>query len=96
MNTTDFLPFIEYCQKDLRPMPSKRLNLFKYIAPGEVEELGFRGQAKNLPQVFRCPYAWYKNINYDTGKYTPPPELRRGGTRRVKHRSIKRRMTRRR
>jgi hypothetical protein len=93
-NTTEFLPFIEYCQKDSRPMPSKRLNLFKYTAPGEEETLGFRSGSKNLPQVFRCPYAWYKNINYDTGTYTPPPELRRsGGTRRVKRRSTKRRMT---
>jgi hypothetical protein len=90
-DTTTFLPFIEYCEKDLRPMPCSRKNLFKYIPHGQVNN--FRRHPQ-LPQVFRCPYAWYKNIDYDKGKYTPPPELRnRGGTRRVKHRSTKRRLT---
>ena len=93
-DTTTFLPFIEYCQKDLRPMPCSRKNLFKYIPHGQVNN--FRRHAQ-LPQIFRCPYPWYKNIDYDKGIYTPPPQLRtRGGTRRVKRRFTKRRMTRRR
>jgi hypothetical protein len=91
-NTTSFLPFIEYCQEETRPMPRSRTNLFNYKTPGEEETLRF-AEPKSLPQVFRCPYAWYKNINYDTGIYTPPVELRRGGTRRVKRRTTKRRMT---
>ena len=42
----------------------------------------------------RCPYAWYKSINYDTGKYTPP--VLEGGRRRKTRRSYKgRRHTRR-
>ena len=89
-NTTSFLPFIEYCQKDSRPMPTTRQNILYYEPPGQA--VGFNIN-HNLPQVFRCPYAWYKNINYETGTYTPPPELRRGGTRRVKRRTIKRRVT---
>ena len=91
-NTTSFLPFIEYCQQDLRPMPSSRKNILHYEVPGQPHSMN---TSYNLPQVFRCPYAWYKNINYDTGTYTPPPELRRGGTRRLKRRTTKRRMTRR-
>ena len=93
-NTTSFLPFIEYCQKETRPMPRSRNNLFNYKAPGKNETPRFE-LPKSLPQVFRCPYAWYKNINYDTGTYTPPAGLRKGGTRRVKQRTTKRRMTRR-
>jgi hypothetical protein len=89
-NTTTFLPFIEYCQKELRPMPTSRKNILYYEVPGQPQRMN---TSYNLPQVFRCPYAWYKNINYDTGKYTPPVELRRGGTRRVKRRTTKRRMT---
>jgi hypothetical protein len=93
-DTTTFLPFIEYCQKDLRPMPCSRKNLFEYTTPGQKS--GFQENSLHLPQIYRCPYPWYKNIDYDKGIYTPPPELRRGGTRRVKRRSTKRRMTRRR
>ncbi len=94
-DTTTFLPFIEYCQKDLRPMPCSRKNLFVYETPGQKK--GFGANSSQLPQIYRCPYPWYKNIDYDKGKYTPPPELKahQGGTRRVKRHSTKRRMTRR-
>jgi hypothetical protein len=94
-DSTTFLPFINFCQKDLRPIPSSRKNLFIFKL-SETNNRPF--QEQQLPQIYRCPYPWYKNIDYDKGTYTPPPELRAhiGGTRRVKRRSTKRRMTRRR
>jgi len=62
----EFLPFLRFCGKTERRMPSNRLNLLNYVTPGANREK-YRASKEELPQEFRCPYAWYKNIDYDTG-----------------------------
>jgi hypothetical protein len=51
----DFLPFIHHCSKEERPsFPTNRNNM----------------TSNDAPNSYRCPQAWYKNINYDLGTYT--------------------------
>ena len=66
-----FLPFIRFCGEDERPMPRTRENLLNYKAPGENQK-AFRANKGELPQRYRCPYAWYKGIDYERGIYNPP------------------------
>jgi hypothetical protein len=69
--TTEFLPFINYCGQYERMMPKSRKDLLEYQPPGGVA--GYSSHDPELPQEYRCPYAWYKGIDYETGTYTPPP-----------------------
>lgn len=69
--TVEFIPFVRYCGPYERFMPTSRKNLLEYQPPGSSS--GFRVNQSELPQEYRCPYAWYKGINYDTATYTPPP-----------------------
>ena len=69
--TVEFIPFIRYCGQYERLMPKTRKNLLEYEPPGRGS--GFHANNAELPQEYRCPYAWYKGINYDTATYTPPP-----------------------
>jgi hypothetical protein len=65
-NEVEFLPFLRFCGKTERRMPSNRSNLLNYVEPGENREK-YRASKEELPQEFRCPYAWYKNIEYEQG-----------------------------
>jgi hypothetical protein len=71
-NAVDFLPFIRYCQPGFRLMPRHRKNLLNYVPPGGRPK-GFSMSQPELPQEFRCPYAWYKRIDYEAGTYNPLP-----------------------
>jgi len=70
-NDVEFKPFIQYCQPGFRKMPRHRKNLLNYSPPNRPS--GFSMTQAELPQEYRCPYAWYKRINYETGTYTPLP-----------------------
>ena len=67
----EFIPFIRYCMPGFRMMPRHRQNLLNYRPPGQAR--GFRFGDPELPQEYRCPYAWYKRIDYETGTYDPLP-----------------------
>lgn len=71
-NTDDveFKPFIQYCAPGTRLLPTSRKNLLSYEPPGPRQ---FSESEPELPQEYRCPYAWYKRINYETGTYDPLP-----------------------
>ena len=70
-NEVEFKPFIQYCQPGFRKMPRHRKNLLNYDPPNKPK--GYSEIQPELPQDYRCPYAWYKRINYDTGTYSPLP-----------------------
>ena len=69
-DAVEFIPFINYCGPNERFMPRSRKNLLEYEPPGGVKE--YSNKNPELPQEYRCPYAWYKGIDYETGTYTPP------------------------
>lgn len=69
--TVEFKPFLRYCAPGFRLMPRSRKNLLNYQPPNAAK--GFGLDEPELPQEYRCPYAWYKRINYDTGTYSPLP-----------------------
>jgi hypothetical protein len=77
--TVEFLPFLRYCGPSDRLMPSSRKNLLEYEPPEGSQ--GFSEKEAELPQEYRCPYAWYKGIDYETGTYANPPPLPKGGRR---------------
>ena len=88
----EFLPFIQHCGKNERLMPRNRNHLF----PPENERLSIKGESKELPQEYRCPYAWYKLIDYDTGTYPsiplpygPKEENFQGGKRKTRRYRLK-------
>ena len=54
----EFLPFIQHCSPEERQLPKNRNNIYSNDP---------------MSDVYRCPYAWYKRIDYDKGTYTPPP-----------------------
>ncbi len=54
----EFLPFLRYCGSNERFMPRNRANMFSNGDPGDD---------------LRCPFAWYKLIDYDTGTYPSIP-----------------------
>ncbi len=97
-----FLPFLKSCSPGERMMPKNRKELLEYRPPGAT---GFVLSEPELPQEYRCPYAWYKRINYDTGTYNPLPlpivplpygpteENFVGGKRLTRKRALKRRGT---
>jgi hypothetical protein len=67
----EFMPFIRYCQPGFRFIPRHRKNLVNYEPPGGT--IKFVAEPEGLPQKYRCPFAWYKRIDYETGTYTPLP-----------------------
>jgi hypothetical protein len=68
-NALEFLPFIRHCGKNERLMPRNRNHLF----PPENERFSINEKNKELSQDYRCPYAWYKLIDYETGTYPSVP-----------------------
>jgi hypothetical protein len=55
----EFLPFLRHCGSNQRFMPRNRTNMFSNDGnPGDD---------------LRCPYAWYKLIDYDSGTYPSIP-----------------------
>jgi hypothetical protein len=82
-DTVEFKPFIRYCLPGTRRLPKTRKNLINYEDPNGGN--GFRINQATLPQEYRCPYSWYKRIDYDTGTYSPLPGTNgKGGSRRTK------------
>lgn len=70
-DAVEFKPFIQYCGKGTRFLPKTRKNLKNYEPPNSNKKYSL-SQAE-LPQIYRCPYAWYKKINYETGTYKELP-----------------------
>lgn len=64
-NGVEFMPFIQHCSPEERQLPKNRNNIYSNDP---------------MSNVYRCPYAWYKGIDYATGTYMPPSM--EGGTRR--------------
>lgn len=62
----EFLPFLRHCSPSERKLPKNRKNIF----------------ATDMANEYRCPFAWYKKIDYESGTYTPPS--RTGGKRKTK------------
>lgn len=58
-NGVEFFPFINHCSKDGRKSFPTSRNTMLYDAP----------------QSFRCPTAWYKDIDYEKGTY---PKINEG------------------
>lgn len=70
----EFKPFIRYCTPEFRLLPRTRKNLKDYTPPNANKRHRFHGNGPpELPQEYRCPYAWYKRINFETGTYSPLP-----------------------
>lgn len=69
-DAVEFMPFIRYCAPGTRLLPRNRKNLLNYEPPTKQ---AYSEKGPELPQEYRCPYAWYKRINYDTGTYDPLP-----------------------
>lgn len=66
----EFLPFIRHCGANQRPMPSS----FSNLVP--LQDVPFGApKPKELTQDYRCPYAWYKDIDYETGTYKRDPNI---------------------
>lgn len=68
----EFKPFIRYCLPGSRLLPRSKKNLMDYEDP--TTKSTFLSEP-TLPQEYRCPYAWYKRIDYETGTYSPLPAI---------------------
>lgn len=65
-----FLPFIRHCGANQRKLPKS----FADLVPLQNVPFG-APKPKELTQDYRCPYAWYKDIDYETGTYKLAPNV---------------------
>jgi hypothetical protein len=69
----ELLPFLQHCGPSERKLPT---TFNEFVGP-ELNETSFQiptGEANAATkQEYRCPYAWYKNIDYESGIYKRVP-----------------------